>query len=339
MGATINGRGNGGASAPSGDGVATVVSGAFVSPVPSAATTRTTLGLGSLATASSVTASQVSDSTLAGRALLTAADAPAQRTALGLTSTATASTGTTSGSIAAGNDARLIPVALAGGFTDSANRFSRTQPIPAADLNFDTGMTLLVAGYRNATVSSAHERVIINLFNAGGTDGWQLTVNANTLKFLMIGASIAGGAASAAGSLGISLAATNAPFALAIQMLAGSIRTSLNGGTVAVATRSGGTTASAASGLGIGADRTAAANQAFNIGELGEIHLINRAFGDADLQAYSLAASTAYSYWPSMTATDRAAAKFSWSAVDGVALRAGQGPLAQTGFLARRMPL
>lgn len=48
-----------------------------------AAGTRTALGLGSLATASTVTASQISDSTAAGRTILTAADAAAQRTALG----------------------------------------------------------------------------------------------------------------------------------------------------------------------------------------------------------------------------------------------------------------
>ena len=39
----------GGASAPAGTGVVTTSSGAFVTPVASAATTRTTLGLGSLA--------------------------------------------------------------------------------------------------------------------------------------------------------------------------------------------------------------------------------------------------------------------------------------------------
>lgn len=169
--------------------------------------------------------------------------------------------------------------------------------------------------------------------------GGSFSVNANVVKLLMIGASIAGGASGAASSLGVSLSSTNTAFALAIQMLAGSVRTSLNGGAVSVVTRSGGTTASASSLLGLGADRTGAANQAMNIAELGEIHLVQRAFGDADLQAYSLAASTAYSYWPSMTATDRSAATFSWSAVDGAVLRAGYGPLTQTGSLKRRMPL
>lgn len=173
MPSSINGSTGGSASAPSGSGVVTASGGAFVSPVASAATTRSTLGLGSLATASSVTSSQISDSTSAGRALLTGADAAAQRTSLGLTAAATASTGSTSGSIAAGNDARLIPVALASGFTDSLNRFSRST-VAAADIAFDTGFTLLVVGYRNATVSSANERVIFNAFNAGGTDGWQL---------------------------------------------------------------------------------------------------------------------------------------------------------------------
>jgi len=97
MSASLNGSPvGGGASAPSGSGVVTASGGAFVSPVASAATTRSTLGLGSLATASDVTASQVSDSTTAGRALLTGADASAQRTSLGLGSLATASTVTAS---------------------------------------------------------------------------------------------------------------------------------------------------------------------------------------------------------------------------------------------------
>ena len=103
MPTSINGSSGGGASAPSGTGVATVSGGAFVSPVPSAATTRATLGLGSLATASTVTASQISDSTSAGQAVLTAADASAQRTSLGLGGAAVLSVGTSAGTVAAGD--------------------------------------------------------------------------------------------------------------------------------------------------------------------------------------------------------------------------------------------
>lgn len=282
---------------------------------------------------------QSSTVTAAGSALITAADASAQRTALGLSSAATASTGSSSGTIAAGNDARLNPVALVGGFTDGSNRFSRASVGSGTpDLNFDTGMTLLIVGYRNSTSSLNLERVIINLFNSFGTDGWQLTVNQNIVKFLMIGASIAGGSASVGGSLGVTLT-QSAAFALAIEMYSNAIHTSLNGGSVSNVARSGGTTATITSVVGIGADRTGAGSQAFSLGELGEIHLINRALGDAALQSYSLAASTAYSFWPSLTATDRAAAKFSWSAVDGAVVRAGWGPLTQSGFLTRRMPL
>lgn len=61
-----------------------------------ASANRTALGLGTLATQSSITASQISDGTTAGRAVLTAADAAAQRTALGLGSLATASSVTAS---------------------------------------------------------------------------------------------------------------------------------------------------------------------------------------------------------------------------------------------------
>lgn len=103
MPSSVNGNSGGGASAPSGTGVVTVSSGAFVTPVASAATTRATLGLGTLATASSVTASQISDSTTAGRAVLTAADAAAQRTALGLGGAAVLNVGTSAGTVLAGD--------------------------------------------------------------------------------------------------------------------------------------------------------------------------------------------------------------------------------------------
>lgn len=52
-----------------------------------AAAGRTTLGLGSLATASSITASQISDSTSAGRNMLTAADVAAQTALLNVATT------------------------------------------------------------------------------------------------------------------------------------------------------------------------------------------------------------------------------------------------------------
>lgn len=69
-----------------------------LSGLASASTARTNLGLGTAATASTTdfaaavhthTASQISDSTTAGRSLLTAADAAAQRTSLGLGTMAT----------------------------------------------------------------------------------------------------------------------------------------------------------------------------------------------------------------------------------------------------------
>lgn len=62
---------------------------------------------GSAWVAASITASDVSDSTSAGRALLTAADAAAQRSAMGLGGAALLNVGTTTGTVAAGDDARL----------------------------------------------------------------------------------------------------------------------------------------------------------------------------------------------------------------------------------------
>ena len=122
MSASLNGSPvGGGASAPSGSGVVTASGGAFVSPVASAATTRATLGLGSLATASSITASQISDSTTAGRAVLTAADAAAQRTSLGLGGAAVLPVGTTAGTVAAGDDSRFLAVGTGAGTVAAGN--------------------------------------------------------------------------------------------------------------------------------------------------------------------------------------------------------------------------
>lgn len=53
------------------------------------------------------TASQISDASTAGRSLMTAADAAAQRSALGLGSVATLTVGTTTGTVAAGDDSRI----------------------------------------------------------------------------------------------------------------------------------------------------------------------------------------------------------------------------------------
>ena len=106
-----------------------------------AATARTSLGLGTAATAATgdfaaaahtQAASTISDSTAAGRAMLTAADAAAQRTALGLGGSATLGVGTTAGTVAAGDDSRIA------GALSAATAATTYQPL-------NSGLTAIAA--------------------------------------------------------------------------------------------------------------------------------------------------------------------------------------------------
>jgi hypothetical protein len=172
MSASLNGSPvGGGASAPSGSGVVTVSSGAFVTPVASAATTRTTLGLGSLATASGVTASQISDSTSAGQAVLTAADASAQRTSLGLGGAAVLAVGTTAGTVAAGNDSRFLSVGTGSGTVAAGNdaRFITTGLDLARGAAATAGATYLATD-TSVTYSDTGSAWVQDL--SAGLSGW-----------------------------------------------------------------------------------------------------------------------------------------------------------------------
>ena len=117
-----------------------------LSGLASVSTARTNLGLGTAATSASTdfaaavhthTASQISDSTTAGRALLTAADASAQRTSLGLGTMATET---------ASNYAPLASPALTG-----------TPTAPTASVSTNTtqlATTAFVLGQANSTAAT-----------------------------------------------------------------------------------------------------------------------------------------------------------------------------------------
>ena len=81
-------------------------------------------------------ASAISDSTTAGRALVTAASATAQRTALGLGNSATLNVGTSAGTVAAGNDSRL---------SDARTPTSHTHPASAISDSTTAGRAVLTA--------------------------------------------------------------------------------------------------------------------------------------------------------------------------------------------------
>ena len=128
----------------------------------SASAFRTSLGLGSLATQSTVTSSQISDSTSYGRDLLTGASVAAQRTSLGLGSLATQSpTGTPSSTTYLRGDNTWATVA-AGGFIGTTNRILVGGSGTNADSNLET--TIATTGV-NASVNS----VVLNVPTAVGT--------------------------------------------------------------------------------------------------------------------------------------------------------------------------
>ena len=256
MPTSINGSSGGGASAPSGTGVATVSGGAFVSPVPSAATTRATLGLGSLATASSITASQISDATTAGRALVTAADAAAQRTALAVVpSSATPLVESGAGAVGTSADyARadhVHPAAGGGGGTwlslyggsalwmggDSAfgwaqaDRFSASAGavVPA----FGPGQSIVVCLYPGATPTGTE--VITSHLATGAARGWYLSVGSNAGARRRLAIFFTGLNGGADLYLTSSDFTVGAAYVIAIAVLADkSVRYSVNGGTVQV---------------------------------------------------------------------------------------------------------
>ena len=139
-----------------GDGT-DAVSVAIATPLAvSASANRTALGLGSLATASGVTASQISDSTTAGRTLLTAADAAAQRTALAVVpSSATPLVESGSGSV---------------GTSADYARADHVHPAVGASQTIDWTTGAATSGNGTATITSS--TVVTLSMAAGATAGY-----------------------------------------------------------------------------------------------------------------------------------------------------------------------
>ena len=235
MPSSVNGNSGGGASAPSGTGVVTVSSGAFVTPVASAATTRATLGV--VATPNATPSNIIAGAT-AGAALITDASGNAQ-----------AITGT-SGYVLTSNGAGVAPTfqAAGGGSTtwlslyggtafyvggDSAtgwaqaDRFSASAGavVPA----FGPGQSMVMCLMPLATPTTTE--VIASHFTAGR--GWYVSVGTNAGARRRLAVFFTGLNGSADLYLTSSDFTVGSAYVIAIVVKADkSVRYSVNGGTV-----------------------------------------------------------------------------------------------------------
>jgi len=341
----VSGSTGGGASAPAGTGVVTVSSGVIVDPVPSAATTRATLGLGGAAvlavgtTAGTVAAGDdsritgaIAASTLTTRGdLITRGASAPQRLALGTSGKVLTSDGTDA-AWAAPTGGGGVPARLLAGFTDAIH-FTRAATV-AADAVGGAGYSWLVCGYLTTSTASLRK-----VWEYGGATGWTFIVNGTTVQMYLAG--INGGAGiSTPFNVGLTLTA-GAAFAVVIEYVTGELRATLNGGTVAVTSLTGTFAPSTSSStMGIGGDRVLASTYAFAEGKIAECDMISGALGDTAIRAFALGASTTYSFASQFSQAQRAALKFSWLASDGgTAVRAGYGPLTTAGTLLASQPV
>ncbi|MBB4287520.1 hypothetical protein [Roseospira goensis] len=104
----------------------------------------------------------ISDASAAGRAMLTAADTAAQRTALALGSAATANVGTTAGSVAAGDDSRIVgALPRAGGTMTGAIDFDGAGAVDVGAANNTIAVQSYAATLAPAYTATNHVSVTV----------------------------------------------------------------------------------------------------------------------------------------------------------------------------------
>lgn len=212
--------GGGGDPPPSGTGVVTVSSGAFVSPVASAATTRSTLGLGTAAVAALSDATPIveSGSGSAGTSGDVARADHVHPAAAALT-TWLALYGASA--FYMGGDAPY-------GFAQ-ADRLSASAA--AASPALGPGQSIVIVLYPGATPTGSE--MIIAHTTAAAARGWYVSLGSNAGARTRVGLFFAGLAAGSETSLTGSEAAAGSSYAIAIVVKADkSIRYSVNGGAV-----------------------------------------------------------------------------------------------------------
>ena len=226
-----------------------------------------------------------------------------------------------------GSSSGVVPYPrLVAGFTDS-QRFARGGV--AADAVGGSGKCWFVVGYLNSSTAATRK---VWCFQTTTTAGWAIQINGTTVQMIGVGININGAGSNTLASLGVTVTA-GAAFAIAIEMTATHIRTSVNGGAV-VATPYTGTLTAPTSGstMGIGADHSATGNLGFIEGKLAECAMINSALGDSALVAFTSAAASSYTVVGQLSGAQRALLLYAWCGCDGGAiLRTGNGSMNPNG--------
>lgn len=142
-----------------------------------------------------LTSSDLTDTTAAGRALLDDVDAAAQRATLGLGDAAAKNTGTTAGTVAAGDDARLsdarTPTSHTHALADLTQSSASTGQVPTWNGTAWAPATPSAGGGSSNTRWIGAGELVPRVTNGAGIDGEELATNKINIDYLAFDAGTA----------------------------------------------------------------------------------------------------------------------------------------------------